>query len=395
MLTMLLSWLRGYVVLHITGANRQDRFLNLALQRDIDIYDINWLSEEILELKAAYGELGRLKKIAKITGCTLKARRSTGLPFVYKYLWRRKSLAVGIILFGLGLFVFSQVIFDVQVVPREELKQLDSDVVLEKAQELGIRPGAFMYNLDTDRLAKIIQADIDELSWVYISRQGTVVNIEIAERSIYPDELENATLGAIWANRDALIEDVLVKHGQPMVSHGDTVRKGTLLVSPLADGRADAIIKARVWYEGYGEGALREKLTREAGLSRFVYYIMRGENRLTLWDFAANKNQSNMQQKVARQELPFNLQEEELKLCQDRLTAESVFWHDNTEEEAKAKAYAQAKSSLEAQLGEAGAYQLLDEQISWQLLSGGIWAANVRWECLEEIGERSRSQMTE
>ena len=49
MLTMFLSWLRGYVVLHISGG-APERLLNLALQRDIDIYDINWLTDDLLEV---------------------------------------------------------------------------------------------------------------------------------------------------------------------------------------------------------------------------------------------------------------------------------------------------------------------------------------------------------
>lgn len=392
MLTMLLSWLRGYVVLHITGKKRQERFLNLALQRDIDIYDINWLQEDLLECKAAYRELAELKKIARITGCTLKTRRNTGLPFVYKYLRRRKTLAAGVLLFMLGLFVFSQVVFDVRVLPREELHQIDSEVVLQRAYELGIRRGALMYRLDVDQLAKVLQADIEELSWVYIHRQGTVINIEIAERSIYPEELDNATLGAIWANRDALIEDVLVKHGQAMVSHGDTVKKGTLLVSPLADGRADAIIKARVWYEGYGEGALQEQLTRAATRSRTMYYLVRGENKLLLWGFAPDTSGENMQLTKSVQERQLELGGQSLTLQQERLIGESIFMRSNTEDEAKAKAYEQARASLEAQLAEAGSYQLLDEQVSWQLLDSGIWTATVRWECMEEIGERKRRE---
>ena len=55
MLTMFLSWLRGYVVLHISGG-APERLLNLALQRDIDIYDINWLTDDLLEVKAAWRE---------------------------------------------------------------------------------------------------------------------------------------------------------------------------------------------------------------------------------------------------------------------------------------------------------------------------------------------------
>ena len=47
MLTIFLGWLRGFVVLHISGGG-QERLLNLALQRDIDVYDIKWLADVLL-----------------------------------------------------------------------------------------------------------------------------------------------------------------------------------------------------------------------------------------------------------------------------------------------------------------------------------------------------------
>jgi len=388
MLTMFLSWLRGYVVLHISGGG-QERLLNLALQRDIDVYDINWLSDDLLEVKAAWQELGQLKKIAKVTGCSLKTRRSQGLPFVYRYLRRRKTLAAGILLFMLGLAGLSQVVFQVQVMPQESLTQLDEQTVLRQAAELGIKPGALWRRLDFDQLAAQLKQNIAELSWVYIERQGTILHIKIAERSIYPEELENATLGAIWANRDALIEDVLIKHGQAMVSHGDTVQKGTLLVSPLADGRADAIIKARVWYEGYGECPLREEVVQAAAESRRLYSLLKDGARLQIWGWPPQCDGENMTLAQETQLLNVNFGQAALPLQVDTLTAQTVFWRTNSEDEAKAKAQEQAVSSLQAQVG-GDASQLLNDEVTFQLLEGDIWAATVRWECLEEIGERKR-----
>ena len=153
MLTMFLSWLRGYVVLHISGG-APERLLNLALQRDIDIYDINWLTDDLLEVKAAWRELGQLKKMAKVTGCNLKTRRSQGLPFVYRYLRRRKTLAAGVLLFALGLAGLSQLVFAVRIQPQEQLTQLETETVRLRAAELGLRPGAVWRLLDVDELAK-------------------------------------------------------------------------------------------------------------------------------------------------------------------------------------------------------------------------------------------------
>ena len=57
-----------------------------------------------------------------------------------------------------------------------------------RAAELGLRPGAVWRLLDVDELAKQLKQDIEELSWVYIERQGTIMNIKIADRSMRPTQ---------------------------------------------------------------------------------------------------------------------------------------------------------------------------------------------------------------
>ena len=39
MLNYFIGWLKGYIVITILGKNKE-RFLNLALQQNIDIYDV-------------------------------------------------------------------------------------------------------------------------------------------------------------------------------------------------------------------------------------------------------------------------------------------------------------------------------------------------------------------
>ena len=392
MLTYLWSWLQGYAVLHISGGG-QERFLNLALQREIEVYETVWLADDLLEVKADYHELGALKKIAGVTGCSLQIRRRQGLPFAWRYLRRRKTLAAGMLLFAVGLLVASQFIFVVRVLPQEPLRNLDEQAVLAGAAELGVLPGAVYRRLDTDDIAEQLKRMLPEVSWVYIQRQGVIVNIQVAERSIYPEELERATIGAIWADRDALVEEVLLKHGQAMVSHGDTVRKGTLLVSPLADGRADAIIRARVWYQGYGEGALQEEVIRQSPESSRLYRLIRadGAAELTLWGgLMPPQPAEGAYIAVETTEYRLPLAGQNFLLPVDKLTEETVQYIDKTEEQAKAAALQQARDSLTAQADEDG--KLLDETVEYQLLADGIWAANVRWECLEDIGERKREQ---
>ena len=98
----------------------------------------------------------------------------------------------------------------VKVTPQEQIKHLDEDEVLALCEDYGIRPGVWGRNIDYDAIAKQLMIDVSELSWISIERRGTLVQINVAERDIWTEEEDNATVGAIWANRKAMIEEVLI-----------------------------------------------------------------------------------------------------------------------------------------------------------------------------------------
>lgn len=387
MLTDITSWFGGFVVLKVAGTG-QERFLNLALQRGIEIWDTNWLSPDVLELKAARQNVRELRRIAALCGCKLLAGGGWGLPFALRYLLGRKSFAVGVVLFAAGLIMLSQLVFAVNVLPQEQLTTLDTAKVAALAQELGVKPGALYRRLDIDEICRELKAQIPEISWVYIERSGTVVNIKVAERSVYPETLENATLGAIWADRDALIEDVLLKHGQAVAKHGDTVKVGDLLVSPMADGRADAIIYARVWYSGYAEVPLGTELQEPAGRAAVVYMLAKDDGaRLLLWGSTPKAApgqqvaQSSATYRLGLWGVPFCLQCNTLQLM--NVTPQTL-----SEAEAKRAAYLAALKTVYAQ--QSAHSELLNERVDYELLDGGVWACEVEWECREVIGTHNR-----
>ena len=140
------SWFSGYIIIHLEGQN-QERFLNLAMQKNIDILETRWLADDLLEAKAGFRDLRSLEKIATVTHCQMKVKRGRGLPFAYSYAKNRKTLTLGLGAFLVALFVLSSLVFQVRVIPQEEITDLDLDVVQAKAYELGLRPGAIYKSL--------------------------------------------------------------------------------------------------------------------------------------------------------------------------------------------------------------------------------------------------------
>lgn len=386
MLNGVWDWLAGYVVIKIEGEH-PERFLNLALQNEIEVWDTKWQvndhGEDVLAIKAARRDLRELKKTAKICGCRLQLGRGLGLPFVWGSLLGRKGFLAGLLLFALGLAAASQVVWAVRVLPQEALHELDISRVQSVADALGVRRGAIWRRLDTERIADELAAAIPEISWVYVERCGTVANIKVAERSIYPDELENATLGPIIANRDGLIQAVLIKHGQAAAGRGDTVQRGDVLVRSMADGRADAIVQARVWYDGYGEAPLAREILTQQDEACAWYWLGADGRRLLLWGQVVEAA-AGQRVDLAADEVWFDVADMQVGLRREKQILQTVTVRQFSEAEAKAEAYQAALSVVFAQQNADS--QLLAEQVEYAL-RGDVWCCDVKWECLEDIGE--------
>jgi len=279
----------------------------------------------------------------------------------------------------------------VEVSPQEELQFLSRAQVLEVAEDLGLAPGAWAGQLDFDALALELNLRVPELSWVSLERQGTLIRIKVAERDIYSDAERSAEQGAIIAEKDALLEDVLIKRGRALVRAGDTVTKGTVLVAPDAEGKAEAIIRARVWYKGYGECALNSRTLQPVGETRLVVSLKKlsadgGPYELRLWGRPFAEGFITSESEELRPHL-FDLCELPLCFVLTENTPMVMETITLTDEEAKAEALAQAESSLRQQLGASA--EIL-EQSAAPKKKGDLWTVDVVWECREEIGRHAK-----
>jgi len=70
---MLWGWIFGYYIIHIYGRSAE-RFINLALQQDIHISDIVWLSDDLMEAKVEIRDIARLREVADAGGCKYDIR---------------------------------------------------------------------------------------------------------------------------------------------------------------------------------------------------------------------------------------------------------------------------------------------------------------------------------
>ena len=158
------------------------------------------------------------------------------------------SLAVSCLI----LVFSSSLVWDIRVEGNEKIT--DSEIVVALGEK-GFQIGDFWFKLDLDKIEADLLDSNEKISWVNINRRGTVAYIKLLEKEETDKEEPKADRGYtnIIANCDCVIEEITVKSGTSVVSPGDVVKKGDILVIgslPEEAGggfcNAEATIKGRI-----------------------------------------------------------------------------------------------------------------------------------------------------
>ncbi|MFZ5633564.1 MAG: sporulation protein YqfD [Bacillota bacterium] len=285
----LLSFIFGYVSMLVKGENLE-KFLNMAASRGIYLWDIKKMGENEILVKTRLSAVRPLRHIGRNTKSRFSFKGREGLPFIISRIRKRKSLIIGAVFFLSGLYVLSSFVWFIDIKGNQ---QLPADRILKTAAEAGLKVGSCKFRVDQEQVESLIRERIPEVSYVGVNISGTRATIEIAEKIIIQrPQLQPAH---IVAKKAGLVKEVLVLVGNPAVKEGDTVVPGQVLISgvipppeeqnpglagnvpgdrvkpdppaPPAYVHARGVVRARVWYEGYGEAPLVEEGTRETGNS--------------------------------------------------------------------------------------------------------------------------------
>jgi len=274
-----MPYLTGYVTIEVSG-EPPEKFINMAVNRGVYLWEITKAGGNIIRVKVYLRQVRLLRHIARRTGCRFHFIGRHGLPFVLSRLRRRKMMIIGAVLFLAGLYFLSSFVWFIEV---KGNVRLSSQEVLEIAARAGLIRGVQKWRVSTAGVESLLQEQLPLVAWTGVYLKGTKATIEIAERVL--PEVEDQRPVHVVAAKTGLVKEILVLSGHPAVKEGDTVIPGKVLISgvipppemlekdkkketrPLRYVHARGIVRARVWYEGYGEASLVETGRRPSGRS--------------------------------------------------------------------------------------------------------------------------------
>ncbi|HWQ61821.1 MAG TPA: sporulation protein YqfD [Negativicutes bacterium] len=295
MLTLrLTNYLYGTVRVRISGAI-PERFINLCLARGIFLWGITKHNDDVFA-SLRLGDFFRIRPLARRSHSRIEVMGHAGFPFTLKRVMRRKMLVVGAVLFFVLLNLLTARIWFVDVSGQ---KEVPSGRITAIAAAYGLKPGAFKGGLDLAAVEKEMLLAVPELAWVGVNVAGTRALIEVVEKTV--PKVGDRSPAHVVAAKDGVITEVIVIAGQAAVKKGDTVKRGDLLIKGFVDAppppgpgqvpiitlptqfvRAGGIVKARVWYESYGEAGLTLEVYRRTGRQAVAVTLRIGGRELAL-----------------------------------------------------------------------------------------------------------------
>lgn len=251
--TRIIDFFQGYVVLYLEGIHLE-RFLNMAINEDIYLWDVRRMSDTTMRLKVSRKGFKRLRHLAYKT----KTKVSLGGKYGY-FRWRKKASArkffLFTVLFAVLLIAFlSSLVLEIEVVGNTTV---DREVILQKLSEINLKKGVFRGNIDRDKVSAKLITDLDNISWVGITEEGTKVIIEIKERRPAPVIVPKEVPCHIVAVKDAVVKNMTIENGDAAVQIGDVVTQGQVLISGIVTSEkteprylhAIGSVVGKTWYE--------------------------------------------------------------------------------------------------------------------------------------------------
>ncbi len=249
LIVQFLRYIFGYINFKAIGGFC-DRFINLCTKNKIPLWNVRNIGGKLYASTTVSGYLS-IRSVAKKSGMRVRAIEKKGILFFLKKHKTRIGILVGAVASLVIILVLSQFVWSVSVVGNTTL---EDELILSAFEKQGVRVGVLSSELNKDDAVQNVMSEIEKLSWASINTKGSVVVIEVREKTDAPKMYDNSKPTNVIASEDGVILSIDILYGNEEVKIGSAVTKGDLLISGIithTDGsestiHADGYVKALV-----------------------------------------------------------------------------------------------------------------------------------------------------
>lgn len=270
----LVSFLKGYVVIRLKASN-SEKVLNLLRRKGISIWDVE-KKEDGMKFKISYEDYKAYQEIIKET--KMEAVSSNGLAVKLRKLRVRKGFVAGLFILGICLYVLSSLVWNVEIIGTNQITANDIKKVLE---DNSISVPVARSKLKTEKIETMLYKNFEKFKFVEVHVEGSNLIIFVKEKKPEQAEIKSNEPSSIISKKNAIINKVVAKSGQPVVKEGDVVYEGQTLVMGMIKNKTEEFMmvpsEGIIYGKTYYNFELREEKAKnievDSKRSKNVYYL--------------------------------------------------------------------------------------------------------------------------
>ena len=251
-LKILLNYIFGYLNVTVEGYYIE-RFINTCMSKGIFFWGMKRTKSTIMHMNIGADEFKQAIKIAKKHGCRIKIDNKPGLPFVLKKYKKRKIFFLLLLLVLVSIYILSRFIWNIEI---DGNTTIDRNEIIQALNDGGLNVGTLKSKVNTEEIINQIRYKRDDIAWIGIELTGTNAIVKIVESEVKPEIVNDSDYCNIVASKDGIIEKATAQNGTIMVTNGQEVKKGDIIIAGYMEGKytdryyvnAQGEVKAKVTY---------------------------------------------------------------------------------------------------------------------------------------------------
>lgn len=206
----------------------KERALTLCAQNGITLWN-NRLKEGKIECNILVKDFRLLRSVLRGNGVKVHILKKRGVPFILNRYRKRSGILVGAVLFFAIIQLMSGYIWIIDV---EGNSKVSTAKILSACHsvglDIGIRKDSFYPKLKREEL----MLKLDGVAWSSLNVEGSRLTVNVTE---IKESDKEKTYSNLKAASDGIIEKMDITSGTSVVSVGQAVKKGDLLVSGIIE----------------------------------------------------------------------------------------------------------------------------------------------------------------
>lgn len=278
---------KGKCRVELNGAYPEN-LLNACALNGLEIWDMCCVDRYRLSFLVYENDVETLKKLAEKSMCDITVQAVSGGSRLKGFVKRHMVLFIGLAIVLLLLVLSGFFIWDMEVYGNEKLTDGE---ILRALSECGVDCGSFWPGVDKELLRSEVLLKLPELAWMTVNVNSSRASVVVSERIEKPEIYVESESADLVAKKTGIIKSISALNGKVLVTEGNSVTEGEVLISGLMDSitaqprlvRAQGQVMAETWYELHSVSPGELAAKKPASGSRRRVALKFGDKRLNFY----------------------------------------------------------------------------------------------------------------